>query len=57
MEHDEVVYVPIQTVLEMVEAGKKSINIKEIDDYHIVRLPSTKKRTFLETDYKDFWLG
>ena len=40
----------------MAEAGKKSINIKEIDDFKIVRLPSTKKRTFLETDYKDFWL-
>lgn len=56
VEHDEVVYVPIQTVLEMVEAGKKSINIKEIDYYHIVRLPSVKKRTFLETDYTEFWL-
>jgi len=36
----------------MAEAGKKSINIKEIDDFRIVKLPSTKKRTFLETDYK-----
>ena len=52
IDHDKVVYVPIDTVIKMSDDGKKSINIKDLDsEYYIIDLPSTKKRTFMETNY------
>ena len=50
-DHDTVVYVPVQTVTKMMADGKKSVNIKDIDNYEIVRVPSIKKRTFMDSDY------
>ncbi len=49
IDHDKVVYVPIQYVIQMIDDGSKSINIKDNDKYY--ELPSVKKRTFMETDY------
>ncbi len=53
IEHDKVFYVPISTFLLLAEEGKKSINIKDAEgtEYPMYELPSTKKKTFLETDY------
>ena len=52
IDHDKVVYVPIETVIKYAEEEKKSINIKDLDsEYVIIDLPSQKKRTFMETDY------
>lgn len=52
IDHDKVVYVPIDTVIKMSDDGKKSINIKDLDsEYYIIDLPSEKKRAFLSTDY------
>lgn len=53
IEHDKVLYVPIETVIYLTDQGKKSINIKDIgaDGIIMYDLPSVKKRTFLETDY------
>ena len=50
-EHERVIYVPISTLTEMIKDGKKSVNIKEIDNYRIVEIPSKLKRTFLDSDY------
>lgn len=49
IDHDKVVYVPIQNVIQMIDDGSKSINIKDSDKY--IELPSQKKKTFLNTDY------
>lgn len=51
IDHDKVVWVPIETVKKMKEDGKKSVNIKKLEDYNIVIIPSVKKRVFMESDY------
>lgn len=53
IDHDKVLYVPISTVTQLKVDGKKSINIKMLDDksYNIIDIPSTKKRVFLDSDY------
>ena len=50
-EHERVIYVPISTLTEMIKEGKKSVNIKEIDNYRIIEIPSKVRRTFLDSDY------
>ena len=52
IDHDQVIYAPISTITKMKNDGKKSINVKELDDYHLVKLPGQKKRVFVECDYK-----
>jgi len=53
IDHDKVLYVPISSVTKMKEDGKKSINIKMLDEklYNIYEIPSVKKRIFLDSDY------
>lgn len=51
IDHDKVIYVPVNTICMMKKDKKKSINIKNIDQYNIILLPSVKKRVFLDTDY------
>lgn len=50
-EHDLVVFIPIDVCQQIKATGKKSIAIKDIDKYDIVRIPSVKLRTFMESDY------
>ena len=52
-DYDKVIYVPIQTFIQCVDEGKKSISIKDAEEhkYVIYELNSEKKRTFLQTDY------
>lgn len=52
-DHQDVVYVPLSTITKMKTDGKKSVNIKKIDEegYDYVRIPSVKKRVFLDSDY------
>ena len=52
IDHDLVLYVPISTITKMKNDGKKSINVKDIDDYHIIKIPGVKKRVFIECDYR-----
>lgn len=53
IDHDVVVFLPVETVKKMKEDGHKSFNIKMLDkmDYKIIKIPSIKKRVFLESDY------
>ena len=53
IDHDVVVYIPIDTILAYVDAGCASVNIKDInsDTFKMYNLSSIKKRTFLTTDY------
>jgi hypothetical protein len=57
-EKDLVVWVSIEEMEKMVLAGEKSIGIRMLQNkkntekmYNIIVLPSTKLRTFMETDY------
>jgi len=45
--------VPISTITKLKEDGKKSVNVKMLDDnsYNIIEIPSVKKRVFLDSDY------
>lgn len=53
IDHDRVCYVPISTITKMKADGKKSVNVKMLDDksYNIIEIPSVKKRVFLDSDY------
>lgn len=51
IDHDIILYVPISTITKMKEEGKKSVNIKDIDNYNIIKIPSVKKRVFSSGDY------
>ena len=53
IDHDKVLYVPISTITKLKSDGKKSVNIKYLNDdtYKIIEIPSTKKRVFLDSDY------
>ena len=60
IDHDKVIWVPIETFEYLKLAGKKSINIKMLQDaeYKLLDLPSKKRRTFLDTDYNylfEYW--
>lgn len=52
-ERDRVIYVPAITFEKMKLDGKKSINIRTIQDdgYDFIEIPSVKKRVFLDSDY------
>lgn len=54
-DHDKVIWIPIQTFIELKNEGKKSFNIKllESNDYEFLVLPSKKLRTFMDTDYSE----
>ena len=51
IDHDDVLYVPIETVMKMKANGDKSINIRKLGDYKLVHVPSTKMRVFMKSDY------
>lgn len=58
-EKDLVIWVSIEEMEKMVNDGEKSIGLRMIDDkkpykksYNIITIPSTKLRTFMESDYK-----
>lgn len=51
VDHDKVYYVPIVTLEQMIHDEKKSINVKDIEQYNIVEIPSVKKRVLLKSDY------
>lgn len=49
IDHDKIIYAPIAAIVDMKNAGKKSINIKNLDGLKVV--PSVKKRVYLTADY------
>lgn len=53
IDHDTIVFLPIQTIEKMKSDKKKSFNIKDVlsSDYDIIIIPVKKKRVFLEADY------
>lgn len=51
VDHDEVIFVDVDEVERMKDDGHKSINIRRLDGYDVVRVPSQKMRIFLKSDY------
>lgn len=53
VDHEKVLYIPIETFIKLKEGDKKSYNIKMLGDenYLSYEIPSVKKRTFLTSDY------
>ena len=52
VDKDKVLYIPIKTVKLLIEQNEKSIGIKALQKgYHIIDIPSVKKRVFLDSDY------
>ena len=53
IDHDAVVFLPVEEVKKMKEDGLKSFNIKMLKEklYNIIEIPSEKKRVFLDSDY------
>lgn len=53
IDHDKVLYLPISSITKMKQDGKKSFNIKMLDEkeYRIIEIPSVKKRIFMDSDY------
>lgn len=53
-EKDLVFYLPVQTLSQLKESGKKSVGLKTLaEGYNIKILPSVKKRVFMTTDYQE----
>ena len=51
-EKDIVMYIPISTIKQMKNDGKKSVGLKAIEEkYNIKIIPSIKKRTYMDSDY------
>lgn len=52
-DHQAVLYVPVLTIAKMKEDGKKSVNIRKIDEegYDYIKIPSIQKRVFMDSDY------
>lgn len=52
IDKDKIYYIPISTIKQMKEDGKKSVGISSIEDgYNIIEIPSIKKRIFMDSDY------
>lgn len=51
IDHDRVIYVPTATITKMKEDGCKSINIKKLDGYRYIEIPSVKKIVYMDSDY------
>ena len=52
IDKDKVYYIPISTIRQMKEDGKKSVGIASVEEgYNIIEIPSTKKRIFMDSDY------
>ena len=53
IDHDKVLWVPVQTMKKIKDENLKSFNINKMkpEDYFYLELPSKKLRTFMDTDY------
>lgn len=48
---DLVLFVPLKTVKKMKEDGLKSVGVKHLDSYDILKIPSKKLRVYMDSDY------
>ena len=48
---DLVLFVPLKTIKKMKEDGLKSVGVKHLDSYDILKVPSKKLRVYMDSDY------
>ena len=56
VDHDKVLWIPVQTMEKIQKEGLKSYNIRKMfgnDDYPILEIPSYKLRTFMKSNYSE----
>lgn len=52
IDHDKVLWIPIETFEKLKNEGAKSVNVKlDYDKYNILEIPSVKRRVFMDSDY------
>lgn len=54
IDHDLTVWIPIREIRFLINAGKKSINIKELDQISHIVIQGKKKRIYFDYDMEDF---
>lgn len=56
VDHDKVLWIPVQTMEKIQKKGLKSYNIRKMlgnDDYPTLEIPSYKLRTFMKSNYSE----
>ena len=56
VDHDKVLWIPVQTMEKIQKEGLKSYNIRKMfdnDDYPVLEIPSYKLRTFMKSNYSE----
>ncbi len=51
IDHDRVIFVPIESCKKMRDNGLKAINIRKLEGYEYIEVPSKKLRVFMDSDY------
>lgn len=57
IDHDETLFIPIQVLQEMRDAGCKSVNIKTVDRSRCCIIPGIKRRVLFDYDFSGFLGG
>ena len=52
VDHDRVIFFPIESIKKMQSDGLKSIHINTYNQYEHIDIPSKKKRVFMDSDYR-----
>ncbi len=55
-EKDKIYWVPIKVAEKMYNDGEKSIGLRHIGKYDLVEIPSVKKRVYMESDFREYFL-
>ena len=50
-EKDIVLYIPVIVIKQLKDIGEKSVGIRHLDEYDIIKIPSEKLRVFMKSDY------
>ena len=50
-EKDIVLYIPVSVIKQLKDIGEKSVGIRHLDEYDIIKIPSEKLRVFMKSDY------
>lgn len=56
VDHDKVLWIPVQTMEKIQKEGLKSYNIRKMldnDNYPVLEIPSYKLRTFMKSNYSE----
>jgi len=55
VDKDVMYWVPITVAEKLYNSGEKSIGLRHVDKYNLIKIPTQKKRVYLEADYKSIF--